>query len=313
MRKLVLLRASLFMMVLLIAASPVRAQNVTWVGPDGSDSNPCTQTLPCATFLGAYQFRNASQINCLGSGNYGPIIITGSLTIDCGAGNVGNIVVANESIAQGGDAAITIETSTEATIILRHLALTNLGPFAALGIITKTFATGTVIIEDCTVQGFSGVGISFTPPFGRGLLQVSNSLISGNLGGIEVLPSGSAIASVTLNRVELVGNSGGGLVFQGNVVAGTMRHSVVVGNGSAGVLVESSQAFFTIEETSIVDNLVNGIQTNSAGAVVNVGSSTIGGNGTGVLASQGSIISFGNNQMSTNATNGNFTSTTALQ
>jgi len=48
-------------------------------------------------------------------------------------------------------------------------------------------------------------------------------------------------------------------------------------------------------------------------AVVNVGASTIGGNGTGVLPSSGSIISFGNNQMSANGSNGNFTSTTTLR
>jgi hypothetical protein len=71
--------------------------------------------------------------------------------------------------------------------------------------------------------------------------------------------------------------------------------------------------FFTVEESSIVDNLVNGIQTNSANAYVNVGASTIGGNSTGVLASSGSLISFGNNQMSANGTNGNFTSTTGLR
>jgi hypothetical protein len=46
---------------------------------------------------------------------------------------------------------------------------------------------------------------------------------------------------------------------------------------------------------------------------VNVGASTIGGNGTGVVAQSGSLISFGNNQMSANGTNGNFTSTTALR
>jgi len=68
-----------------------------------------------------------------------------------------------------------------------------------------------------------------------------------------------------------------------------------------------------IEESSIVDNLINGIQTNSAGSVVNVGASTIGGNGTGVKASSGSLISFGNNQMSANGSDGNFTSTTALR
>jgi hypothetical protein len=92
-----------------------------------------------------------------------------------------------------------------------------------------------------------------------------------------------------------------------------MRDSVVGENGTIGVTATSSQVFFTIEESSIVDNLSIGIQTGSAGTVVNVGASTIGGNGTGVVASAGSLISFGNNQMSANGSNGNFTSTTARQ
>src|SRR6202035_227946 len=129
--------------------------------------------------------------------------------------------------------------------------------------------------------------------------------------GIDVTPASGQIASVTLNKVELVANSNSGLFFGGSgVVAGTMRGSVVGENENVGVSTAASQVFFTVEESSIVDNLIDGIQTNSAGSVVNVGSSTIGGNGTGVKATAGSIISFGNNQMSTNATNGNFTSTT---
>ena len=63
----------------------------------------------------------------------------------------------------------------------------------------------------------------------------------------------------------------------------------------------------------MVANLTNGIETSSAGAVVNVGGSTIGGNGIGVRAFAGSLISFGNNQMSANGTNGNFTGTTPLR
>jgi len=160
----------------------------------------------------------------------------------------------------------------------------------------------------------SGYGILFSPISGRGLLQVSNSQVFGNAFGIVVSPSTNQIASVTLNRVESVGNKGEGVSLEGNgVVAGTMRDSVVGENGSSGVLAQAGQVFFTIEESSIVDNLSNGIQTNSANAIVNVGASTIGGNGTGVLASSGSIISFGDNHMSTNANNGNFTSTTALR
>ena len=309
MRKIILLCASLFTMALLVSASPVRAQNVLWVGPNGSDSNACGQTTPCATFQGAYSKGSVSQINCLGSGNYGIITITASITIDCGTGNVGNIVSSSVS-------GITINTSATDTIILRHLALNGLSANSAVeGIFASSFFGGTLIIEDCMIHGYhSGFGIVFEPTNGRGLLQVSNSQIFDNVNGIQVAPDSGQIVSVTLNRVELVANTGDGLVLAGQgVVAGTMRGSVVGENGVSGVVANASQVFFTVEESSIVDNLVNGIQTNSAGSIVNVGASTIGGNGTGVKATSGSLISFGNNQMSTNATNGSFTSTTPLQ
>ncbi len=307
MRKLVLLFTTLCAMALLISASPVRAQNVLWVSATGNDGNACSQASPCATFQGAYNKGSVSQINCLSSGIYGPITITGSLTIDCGTGNVGNIV---SSSASG----ITITTPiAAATIILRHLALNGLSTNNA-GITASPFASGTLIVEDCMIQGYSGgTGIVFVPTNGRGLLQVSNSQIFGNGVGVFVAPQNNQIASVTLNGVELVANSSHGVEFAGGVVAGTMRGSVVGENGVDGVLTAANQVFFTIEESSIVDNLSVGIQTGTAGSVVNVGASTIGGNGTGVKASSGLIISFGNNQMSANGTNGTFTGTTALQ
>ena len=119
---------------------------------------------------------------------------------------------------------------------------------------------------------------------------------------------------MTLNRVELVGNSNIGLFMAGTgVVAGTMRHSVAAANANTGVFASASQVYFTIEESSITANLNTGITTNLPGVVVNVGGSTIGGNGTGVQAYSGQLISFGNNQMSTNGTNGSFTSTVALR
>jgi hypothetical protein len=309
MRKIILVCASLFTMVLSISASPVLAQSVLWVSATGSDGNACSQAAPCLTFQGAINKGSVSQINCLSSGSYGPITITAPITIDCGTGNVGNIVSSSGS-------GITINTSATATIILRHLALNGLSANSAVeGIFASSFFGGTLIIEDCMIHGYhGGFGIVFEPTNGRGLLQVSNSQIFDNVNGIQVAPDSGQIASVTLNRVELVANTGDGLVLAGQgVVAGTMRGSVVGENGVSGVVANASQVFFTVEESSIVDNLVNGIQTNSAGSIVNVGASTIGGNGTGVKATSGSLISFGNNQMSTNATNGSFTSTTPLQ
>jgi hypothetical protein len=307
MRKLIVLATSLFAMVLLISASPARAQSVLWVSANGLDGNVRSQTSPCATFQGAINKGSVIQINCLTSGNYGPFTITASITVDCGTGNIGNVAVVD------GGTAITITTPSAATIVLRHLSL--FGAANTVGIAAFGFSSGTLIVEDCMIQGFHfGTGIFFAPFGGRGLLQVSNTQIFDNGNGIGVFPTSGQVASVTLNKVEMVGNAGSGLALQGaGVVAGTMRHSVAGENGAAGVFTDASQVFFTIEESSLVANLGFGVQTNSAGSVVNVGASTIGANATGVAATSGSIISFGNNQMSANGSNGNFSSTTPLR
>jgi hypothetical protein len=317
MRKFILLCASLFTMVLLFSASPARAQAVVFVSSSGNDNNSCSQTSPCATFQRAVTAANGGQVNCLTSGNYGSFTITTSITVDCGAGNVGNIVTAVNSSASG----ITISTTAAATIVLRHLALNGLstghinGNTGANGIDASTFFSGTLIVEDCMIHGYSnGLGLNFAPISGRGLLQVSNSQVFDNSIGITVSPANRQIASVTLNTVEVVANLGDGLDFLGaGVIAGTMRNSVVGENGVSGVFADAGQVFFTIEESSIVDNLAYGILTDSAGTAIKVGASTIGGNGTGVLAGAGSIVSFGDNHMSDNASNGTFTSTKALQ
>jgi len=295
-------------MVLLFAANPVRAQSVFWVSATGSDANNCLQTTPCATFQGAISKGGAVQINCITSGNYGSFTLTSSMVIDCGTGNTG--IVFNHG---SGNFAITINSSSPANIVLRHLNVNGNGN-AAEGIFTQNFASGSLTVEDCTVQGFTGSGIFFQPQTGRGLIQVSNTQVLNNANGIVIQPSSGEIASVTLNGVEMAGNSSDGLVLTGSgVVAGTMRNSIVGESGNNGVLGSASQVFFTVEESSIVDNLANGILTDSAGSAIKVGASTIGGNGTGVLASSGSIVSFGNNQISDNGSDGTFTSSKALK
>jgi hypothetical protein len=197
MRKIILLCASLCAMVLLLSASPVRAQSILWVSATGNDANACSQTAPCGSFQGAIN-KGPAQINCLTSGNYGTFTITASITIDCGAGNVGNIA---STTAEG----ITISTTSAGTIVLRHLALNGFaGNSAISGISAVSFSSGTL---DCTIHGYHhGFGIAFQPISGRGLLQVSNSQIFDNLDGIEVEAPSGQIASVTLNKVELVAN-----------------------------------------------------------------------------------------------------------
>jgi hypothetical protein len=309
MRKYIQFCASLCAVALLFSASQARAQAVFWVANNGNDANTCTQTAPCATFQGVLNKGAVSQINCLTSGNYGAFTITASITIDCGTGNIGNVIV------NTGDA-ITIDASSAATIVLRHLNLDGgMTNSAANGITTVGFPGGTLIVEDCTVHGFpSGSGILFSPSAGRGLLQVSDSGMSGNSQGITVGTASGVIASVSLSGIELSANQYGLLMIGSGIVAGTMRNSVVTASGQTGVLADASQVFFTVEESSIIANLVSGIAADTAGSIVNVGASTIGANGTGVNATHGaSIVSFGNNRMSTNGSNGSFTSTAGLR
>src|SRR5947209_3022216 len=123
MRKLVLLCSTFCAMVLLISASPVWAQAVMWVSATGDDNSiTCSQTAPCASFQGAINKGGVSQINCVTSGNYGPFSVSASITIDCGAGNLGTVFT-----RFSGSSAITIFTTSQATIILRHLSVNGNG------------------------------------------------------------------------------------------------------------------------------------------------------------------------------------------
>jgi hypothetical protein len=309
MRKIILLCASLFAAAVSFSANPAMAQQ--WVGPNGSDANNCTQTAPCATFQGALNKfpGQVLQINCLASGSYGSFTITASITIDCGAGNVGNIVVGS---SQGQ--AIKINASSEADIVLRHLSMNGLAS-AEVGIAITAFPSGSLTLEDCTVQRFTNDGVGFGTTAGRGLLSLSNTRILNSNIGILVAPSNGEIDTVTLDRVALIGNTTIGLILTdigSGIIAGTMRDSIVSASPT-GVGASATQVFFTIEESSIVANTTNGIQTFTAGSNINATGSTISGNGTGVVATAGNIISFGNNTLNGNAADGSFTSTKALK
>ncbi len=301
MRKLMLLWATLSATAFAVATTSAHAANTrSWVSSSGSDSNACTQAAPCLTFAHAIgQTNSGGEIDCLSGGDFGPVTITSSITIDCGAGQVGAI---------GAGIAISINVPSAAVIILRNLSLNGFG--GGYGIYTDSFPGGTLIVQHCNVHGFTAdYGIYFAPSSGRGLLQISDTAIYGNGSGIVVSPSSGVIASVVLDRVEITANSGYGLLLEGNgTIAGTLRQSVVGENGNAGIYaIATAGVYFTVEESSVIDNLSYGIAVDSSGVNFEVGASTIGGNGTGVDAAAGSLYSFGNNQMSANGSNGSFT------
>jgi hypothetical protein len=302
MRRLLLWCAALSALACFVTTGPAQAVSSarTWVSATGLDTNPCTQTSPCLTFAHAISVTNAGgEIDCLSGGDFGPVTIADSVTIDCGAGLVGAI-----GLTTSGNA-VNI-TATSGTIILRNLSINGFD-IANYGIFASGF-NGTLTVQHCSVLGFGNAGVFFGPTSARGVLQVSDTAVDGSFNGIFVSPSASVIASVVLNRVELNGNAFG-LAFHGaGIVAGTLRQSVVAESSQYGIVAASSGGvYFTVEGSSIVDNLTAGIQTGAAAVNLEVGGSTIGGNGTGVTSTAGSILTFGNNQFSANGVNGTFT------
>jgi hypothetical protein len=292
-----------------LIAAVTSADAQAYVSTAGVDTNACTQAAPCATFQRASAV--STTIQCLNSGTFSTttLTITGSLNIDCGNGNTGFMQSAS------GTNAITINTSSTAFIELTNLHLLGNG-ISQDGVAMTNFAGGQLLITGAVIGGFVGHGISFIlSSGGRGTLQLTNTGVGNNNIGVSVSPASGQIASVTFTNVNIGQNAVNGLDLGGaGVIAGDLRTSVVTSNGVNGITGSSAGGvFFTVEGSTITDNLGVGIETNSAAAIVNVGASTIGGNGTGVKSVSGSLISFGNNQMSANGVNGSFTSTTPLQ
>src|SRR5580704_10074596 len=78
---------ALLSVVTIFASAPAQAQNGTltrsFVSSAGSDSNACTIAAPCASFAQAYTKISANGIiAALDPGKYGPITITGPVTIN---------------------------------------------------------------------------------------------------------------------------------------------------------------------------------------------------------------------------------------
>jgi hypothetical protein len=287
----------------------------TFVSASGDDASPCRRDAPCLTFAAALKNTSAGgEIDVLDPGDFGPVTITESITIDGGGGSVAGVGVAP------GTSGITINAGANDVITLRGLVFSGYGETGASGVV---FNSGSRLqIEDCMFQGFDTAGIAFTPGTGSATtaqMFVENSTMVGNADGVLVTPTAGIAAAVTLTRVHLDQNSVTGLVADGTNGSGPIQ--VAVGDGSAssnadnGISVFSGLASVSLDviRTTIAANGLVGLRGQGSAATVTVGSSQIRGNTVGLkMLSGGVLLSYGNNQMTGNGTNGVF-STTGLQ
>jgi hypothetical protein len=269
-------------------------QTRTYVSGTGNDSNACTVSSPCKSFSAALALTVAGgEIYVLNSANYGVVTINKAVTINA-EGATGGV------LAPSG-AGITVSAGANDLVTLRGLDIDG----AKSGSVGIQFTSGRALnVQKTTVRNFVNTGINSAS---NGTLIVSDSAVTNNGSNGIVVGSGSASANATIARVTATGN-GVGILASGAVnVAIT---DTVTGNNNYGI--GASAAAVMVRSSTAASNAV-GIAADGT-AVVRVSQSTVAANGTGWQKTNGGqIISYGNNNVAGNTTDGTPSSTVALQ
>jgi hypothetical protein len=285
----------------------------TWVAADtGDDANPCSRDAPCLTFAAALTATLAGgEIDVLTPGDYGPLTIAKSITICNEDGVAGELVTAS--------GAITIQAGATDVVTLRGLTLDGANA-GNNGVVVSSAKR--VVIDKVVIENFGLAGIDVAPSSGAVAVDIANTTITNSGAGVLIKPSSGATATAIVKRVDLANNIGAGAQIDGT--AGGVAFAVIVDsvaseNGSSGVVAVSGtggSALVYLMRDAVNHNATAGIVSNqSAGgtASVYVGGSQLSGNANGVSsANGGALISYGNNQLSENGSNGSFTGTATL-
>ena len=185
---------------------------------------------------------------------------------------------------------------------------------------------GSLYIRNCVIRnnvGGSAWGVVIAPG-GPAKVVISDTVVANNSvvggAGIWIIPTTGGSAEVTLSGVLAEGNQFGIAVDGSNSTAGinvTVADSVTASNAQDGILATTpaggAPIGVLVTNTKSVNNAI-GIRSIGPNVTVRVDGSSVIGNGTGLaFASSGALLSFGNNAVQANATNGAFSGPVALQ
>ncbi|MGA3171971.1 MAG: right-handed parallel beta-helix repeat-containing protein [Chthoniobacteraceae bacterium] len=272
----------------------------TWVSGVGDDANPASRTAPALTFAGALPKTAAGgEIDNLDTGDFGPVTINKSITIDGAAGVAGIMVT-----AATGTPAIVISATTTIEVTLRNLQLNGNTGGGTIGI--QVLSPVVLHIENCKIFGFSGHGIDFEPT-GGSAFYVKNSHIYSNDGdGIYIKPDASSTISIVNSNVN---DCATGIHGDDNTIT-VVQRSACDGNTGAG-FETTAGATMTITNS---ESSLNGTGISSAGTVL-ISNVTVTNNSVEGLdhAKGGKIESFHDNPAGDNKAAGAATSTLPLK
>lgn len=297
-----------------------QAGDKLWVASYGSSSGTttCTYAAPCQSFQQAILLSTVgSEINCIDNVAASGVLIDRPLTINCEGVLATNGAKTDSSSV--GPIIIRLQNASD-TVVLRGLQLNFVGSQQLIAF----YQTGTLVLDRVHIGGSALNGVSFTPD-GPAHLIVKDSTIdtsgSGSTGaGIRVAPNGNGSARVVLERVAVARNIFGAAFDGTNSTAGinaTVRDSTFAGNANDGIIAVTAAGKAPIGvmvNNSTSANNGYGIRSIGPNVTVRINNSDVVGNVTGLEASGGgALLTFGNNRVRANGSDGAFTGSLALQ
>jgi hypothetical protein len=285
------------LMLLLLPSAPATAQATrTWVSGVGDDANPCSRTAPCKTFAGAISKTAANgEINTLDPGGFGGVTITKSITISgCTGANLAGVLVS-------GTNAIVVNAGVNDRVVLRCLDINGLN--TSLNAV-RWISGKSLKVTDSEMYGFTRDGIDLeSSTFGSKAVILRNFIHDNTgVGVLNAPPNGSA-TNATLKDNEIVDNGCGVAAAQfGPDPAFNFATNCGTSSNASGI-----NAFANVNS---FDNLISesvkvGVFSRGAQAINRIGNNRIANNLAGLQAVDGGqILSFGNNLLIGNASNG---------
>jgi hypothetical protein len=287
-----------FLLLVLPTTSAHAQASRTWVSGVGDDANPCSRTAPCKTFAGAISKTAAGGIiDALDPAGFGAVTITKSIQIE----SVGNVA----SALAAGTNGIIINAGPNDTVSLRGLSINGIGT-GLHGI--RLLQAGKLIVADTNVDGFTQNGIDIEPT-ASAQVSLRNVTVTGSgNAGVWVYPT-AGTTTVELDNVNLSHGKYGIYVVSGKA---SLKHSVVSANSSYGVCASSNGTLVRIgvDDSLVSDNAGVGIRSVGAQSSIYVSRTSVTGNATGLAPLlSGALVSYGNNRIFENTTNGPFSAT----
>jgi hypothetical protein len=277
----------------------------TWVSAaTGNDTNSCTRTLPCKTFQRAvnetYQW---GQVGVLDPGDYGPVTISTSITID-GGGLANNVATSGT--------AITVQAGT-GIVQLRNFNIHGDGATTGINFISG----GQLVVENMKINGFGGfcINVGLTGSGSSDIVIKDTSIDNCSSVGIGIYGTPNITAEIINTHVHYA--NGGLQADNGSItVSGSTFSSPGLGGSGSGIITGSfgsGTAPVILIDNCQISGWSSGVLVNSGGAV-QISRSSLSYNSTALFAVSGAaLISNGNNSFLNNISNGAFTKTTALQ